>query len=235
LVSKLTETEISIEVDGQIRNLPRDRVLGVVIALAAPETRLPRCTFHLNDGSILGGDLVSLDGGKAQIQMAGNSRIEVAWDSVLRVIVRSSRVIYLSDLKPAEVKQQAFVTLVRPWQRDRSITGKPLTIGGKTFDKGIGVQSQAELTFDLPDEYDVLAATIGIDADALGKGDCLFEVLLDGQKLFSERVRGSDPPKEIQVPVARGKQVSLVVLPGADLDLADHADWADVRLLKNKP
>lgn len=235
LVSKLTDTEISIEVDGQLRNLPRDRVLGVVVALAAPETRLPRCTFHLIDGSVLGGDLVALAAGKAQIQVAGNSRVEIAWDSVLRVVVRSSRVVYLSDLKPSEFKQQAFVTLLRPWQRDKSVTGKPLTLGGKTFDKGIGLQSQAELTFEIPGEYDVLAATIGIDADAASKGDCIFEVHVDGQRLFSERVRGTDPPQEINIPVARGKQVSLVVLPGVDLDLADHADWADVRLLKNKP
>lgn len=235
LVNKLTETELSIEVDGQIRNLPRERVLGVVVALAAPETRLPRCTFHLVDGSVLGGDLVSLADGKAQVQVAGNSRVQIAWDSVLRVAVRSARVVYLSDLKPSGFKQQAFVTLARPWQRDRSITGKPLTFGGKTFDKGIGLQSQAELTFELPGDYDVLAATIGIDADAAGKGDCVFEVLVDGQRLFSERVRGSDPPKEIQIPVARAKQITLVVLPGVDLDLADHADWADVRLLKNKP
>lgn len=235
LVNKLTDTELLIEVDGQLRNLPRDRVHGVVIALAAPETRLPRCTFHLIDGSVLGGDLVSLAAGKAQIQVAGNSRVEIAWESVLRVVVRSSRVVYLSDLKAAEFKQQAFVTLLRPWQRDKSVTGKPLTLGGKVFDKGIGLQSQAELTFEIPGEYDVLAATIGIDADAAGKGDCIFEVHVDGQRLFSERVRGTDPPQDIQVPVARGKQVSLVVLPGADLDLADHSDWADVRLLKNKP
>ncbi len=234
LVNKLTETEISVELDGQTRNLPRDRVFGVVVALAAPEARLPRCTFYLRDGSILGGDLVSLASGKAQIQIAGGSQVEVPWEAVQRVVVRSSRVLYLSDLKPSLVKQQAFVTLPRPWQKDRSVTGRTLTLGSRTFEKGIGVQSQAELTFDAPDDFDLLAATIGIDADAAGKGDCLFEVHVDGQRLFSERVRGSEEPRDIQIPIARGKQITLVVLPGADLDLADHADWADVRLMKNK-
>ncbi len=234
LVSKLTETEIALELDGQVRNLPRDRVVGIVVALAAPETRLPRCTFYLRDGSLLGGDLVSVAGNKAQVQVGGNSQIAVPWEAVHRVVVRSSRVLYLSDLKPAAFKQQSIVTLVRPWQRDRSITGKPLTLGTRTFEKGIGLQSHSELTFDAPEEFDVLSATIGIDADAAGKGDCQFEVHVDGVRLFSERVRGSDPPRDIQVPVTRAKQITLVVLPGADLDLADHADWADVRLLKNK-
>lgn len=235
LVTGLTDAELAIEVDGQVRTLPRDRVFGIVVALAAPETRLPRCTFHLADGSVLGGDFVSLAGGKAQIQVAGNSRVEVPWDAVSRIVVRSSRVVYLSDLKPVDFKQQVIVTLRRPWQRDKCVTGKPLTLGGRTFEKGIGLQSQAELTFDIPGEYDVLAATIGIDDDTGDKGDCIFEVVVDGQRLFSQRVRGTDPPQDIQVPVARGKRVSLVVLPGEDLDLADHADWADVRLLKNKP
>ncbi|WP_425614114.1 NPCBM/NEW2 domain-containing protein [Anatilimnocola sp. NA78] len=233
LVNKLTETEISVELDGQVRNLPRERVFGVVVALAAPETRLPRCTFQLRDGSVIGGDLTSLADGKAEIQI-GATKTSIPWDAVQRVAVRSSRIAYLSDLKPTSVKQQAFVTLARPWQKDRSVTGRTLTLGGRTFEKGIGVQSQNELTFDAPEGYDVLAATIGIDADAAGKGDCVFEVLVDGQRLFSERVRGSDPPKDIQVPVARGKQVTLAVLPGADLDLADHADWAEVRLMRNK-
>ena len=234
LVNKLTDTEISLELDGQVRNLPRDSVLGIVVALAAPETRLPRCTFHLRDGSVLGGDLISLQGNKAQIQIAGNSQVALPWDTVQRVVVRSSRVLFLSDLKPTAVRQQAFVTLARPWQRDKSVTGKPLTLGTRVFDKGVGVQSQAELTFDAPDEFDVLAATIGIDADAAGKGDCIFEVHVDGQPVFSERVRGTDPPRDIQIPLARAKQITLAVLPGADLDLADHADWALVRLLKNK-
>lgn len=234
LVNKLTETEIALELDGQIRNLPRDRVVGVVVALAAPEVRLPRCTFYLRDGSLLGGDLVSLTGNKCQVQVGGNSQVAVPWDAVHRVVVRSSRVLYLSDLKPTAVKQQAIVTLIRPWQRDRSITGKPLTLGSRTFEKGLGLQSHTELTFEVPEEFDLLAATIGIDASANGKGDCQFEVLVDGQRLFSERVRSSDSPRDIQVPVSRAKTITLVVLPGADLDLADHADWADVRLLKNK-
>ncbi|WP_254513542.1 NPCBM/NEW2 domain-containing protein [Anatilimnocola floriformis] len=242
LMSKLTETEISLEIDGQVRNLPRDRVLGVVISQAAPETRLPRCTFHLRDGSVLGGDLISLQGNKAQVQVGGNSQIALPWDTVQRVVVRSSRVLFLSDLKPTAVKQQAFVTLARPWQKDRSVTGKPLTLGTRVFDKGIGVQSHNELTFDVPDDFDSLNATIGIDADAAGKGDCLIEVMVDGQKLLSERVRGNEPPRDIQVPLknarasslAGTRQITLVVLPGADLDLADHADWALVRLLKNK-
>jgi hypothetical protein len=234
LVNKLTDTEISLEIDGQIRTLPRERVFGVVVALAAPETRLPRCTVHFTDGSVLGGDLIALDAKQGQLQLSGATKVDLPRDSIHHVVVRSSRVLYLSDLKPTSVKQQAIVTLPRPWQRDRSVTGKTLAIGPRTFAKGIGVQAHNELSFDVPEGFDVLAATIGLDADAEGKGDCLFEVIVDGQRLLSERMRGSDPPRDIQIPLPRAKQVTLVVLPGAELDLADHADWAEVRLLRNK-
>jgi hypothetical protein len=234
LLNKLTETELTVELNGQMRSLPRDRVFGVVVALAAPETKLPRCTLNLVDGSVLGGDLTSLAAGKAELQLAAGSKVEIPWETVQRVVVRSSRVLYLSDLKPTSVKQQAFVTLPRAWQRDRSVTGKALTLAGRSFEKGIGVQSHNELTFDVPGEFDSLSATIGIDADAGGKGDCQFEILVDGQRVFSERIRGADAPQEIHVPLNRAKQITLVVLPGAELDLADHADWADIRLLKNK-
>lgn len=235
LVNGLTADKLAFEIDGQIRDLPRDRVFGIVVALAAPESRLPRCTFHLNEGSLLGGDLLTLSGGKAVVLVAAGSKVVIPWTSIRRVEVRSGRVLYLSDLKPTLVKQHAIVTLPRPWQKDRSVTGKMLTLGGKAFEKGIGVHAHNELTFDVPEEFDELAATVGIDASAGGKGDCLFEIHVDSQRVWNQRLRGSDAPQELKVPLRNAKQITLVVLPGAELDLADHADWADVRLLKNKP
>ena len=66
-----------------------------------------------------------------------------------------------------------------------------------------------------------------------GKGDCVFVVLADGEPLLTRRMRGNEPPEEIQLPIAGREQVTLVVEPGEGLDLADHADWCDARLIKN--
>jgi alpha-galactosidase len=143
-------------------------------------------------------------------------------------------VAFLSDLKPTAEEQQAIATIARPWQRDKSVMGKPLTLGSRVFEKGIGVHSRSSLAFDVDEGFDVLAATIGIDAETGGKGDCVFTVLGDGRPLFTQQMKGDSPAQDISVPLGGARQLTLLVEPGADLDLADHADWCDARLIKSK-
>jgi alpha-galactosidase len=114
------------------------------------------------------------------------------------------------------------------------VTGKPLTIGTQVYDKGIGVHARSSLTFAADKKWDTLAATIGLDAGAGGKGDCVFVVVADGQPIFSRRMRGTDPPHELQLPITGREQITLLVEPGEGLDMADHANWCDVRLLKSR-
>src|SRR4029079_3802779 len=98
-----------------------------------------------------------------------------------RVTIRSTRVAFLSDLKPTEEVQQPIVTLALSAQRDKSAMGKPLTLGGRVYEKGLGGHARSSLPFATEKKWDVLAATIGLDAAAGGKGDCVFVVLVDGQ------------------------------------------------------
>ena len=42
-----------------------------------------------------------------------------------------------------------------------------------------------------------------------------------------------EPPRAIRVDIRGRKQVTLVVEAGQGLDLADHADWCDVRFIQN--
>jgi len=113
------------------------------------------------------------------------------------------------------------------------VQGRTLTLGQRTFEKGIGCHAECRLTFAAEGKWDVLAAVIGIDAETMGKGDCIFTVLADGESVFTRRVKGTDPPQEIQVEIPRAKRVTLLVEAGAGLDLGDHADWCDVRFIKN--
>jgi hypothetical protein len=143
-------------------------------------------------------------------------------------------VAFLSDLKPTAEEQQALVTLPRPAQRDKNVLAKPLMIGTKTYDKGLGVHARSSLSFAAEGKWDALAATIGLDAAAGGKGDCVFSVLADGQAVFTRRIKGTDAPHDISVPIAGKEQIVLLVEPGEGLDLGDLADWCDVRFIKNR-
>jgi hypothetical protein len=243
LVEKISDTEVVFDYDGQKRTLPRRQLYGIVVAqFEAPGKEAPPSRVSLVDGSRISGRPVGLTDGVLELQLKGESSVKLPLSVVARIDVRSSRLAFLSDLEPVEVEEQPLVTFGRPWQRDRSVSGGPLLLleaprgdsrerEQRRFDKGLGVHARSRLVFETGG-FEQFAATIGIDVAAEGRGDCEFVVLADGRELFRQRVRGGEALREVQLDLTDAKQITLLVEPGADLDLADHADWCDARLLK---
>jgi hypothetical protein len=234
LVTGLTAEQLMIQIEGQDRAVPRATVLGIVLAQPQAATEPARCVVELRDGSRLAGELSELANDRARMTLPGGGQVEFPWLSAAKVLVRSSRVAFLSDLKPTDVQERALVTLPRPWRRDRNAMGKPLVLGGRTFEKGIGVHARSSLTFNNDGQFDELAAVIGLDGQGGDKGDCIFVVLGDGERLFARRMTGHDPPHELSLDISGVNEITLVVEPGEGLDLGDVADWADARLIKTK-
>lgn len=233
LVSEWKAGGVTFDWEGQSREIPYSRVYGVVLAQLGPaHDATGECTIATTDGSTITGRVAGLEGGKLAVALAKNVSLSIPWDAVQSVSIKSDRLVYLSDLKPVDAQTRPVVTLPRPWQADRGVMGGPLTLGEQKFDKGLGVMSRTQLVFMQPTGFDALAATIGLDASAQGRGNCEFRVLVDGREVFRETMTGKTPPKEIRVPTAGAQRVSLIVEPGEDLDLADHADWCDARFLK---
>lgn len=235
LVSEWKAAGVTFDWEGQAREIPFERIYGVVLAqLGPPHDATGECTVATTDGSTIAGRFAGLADSKLAVSLAKEARLVVPWESVRSISIKSDRLVHLSDLKPLSAETRPVVTLPRPWQADRGVMGGPLRLGAETFDKGLGVMARTQLTFAQPPGFDALAATIGIDASAQGRGSCEFVVLVDGREVFREAVTGKTPPKEIRVPTAGGSRVALVVEPGEDLDLADHADWCDARFLKSQ-
>jgi hypothetical protein len=234
LMNSLDSEQLQIEVGGQTHQVPRAKIFGIVVAQSAASDTRPRCLVVFRDGSTLGGEALSLTGDKAALTLPAGGTADFSWSAASRVIIRSSRVAFLSDLKPISEEQQPIVTLSLPAQRDKSASGKPLMLGTRTYEKGLGVHARSSLAFAADKKWDLLAATIGLDAAAGGKGDCVFIVSADGQPLLTRRLKGHDPAEEIQLSITGREQVTLTVEPGEGLDLADHADWCDVRFIKNR-
>ncbi len=233
LIVSLSAEQLTFQLEGAERKLPRSQIVGLVLAQPVAEAEVTRCTVHLRDGSRLAGDLTSISGAAATLSLPGGGQVAFPWSAALAVDVRSARVAYLSDLKPLEVEESTLLTLPRPWQRDKSVMARPLTLGRRVFDKGIGVHARSMLTFAADRKYDVLAAVIGLDEQAGGKGDCVFTVLGDGQPVFTQRLQGNDPPQDLKVEISRYERITLLVEPGEGLDLGDHANWCDVRMIKS--
>jgi hypothetical protein len=145
----------------------------------------------------------------------------------------SGRAVAVSSLDPAQVAETPYFDHVFHWRRDQSVGGKPLSIGGVRFANGLGVHSRCVLTYDIAKQYRRLSGFIGID-DEVGKlGDAIFKVIADGREIFnSGNVKGGQPPRRILLDVTGVQSLALEVDYGADMDVGDHADWANLRLIK---
>lgn len=237
LLVELSATQVAFSFRGKEQVLKRDKVFGIVLAqVVGGAARRLNASVQLRDGSVIPSNLKSLTDGKLTLSLVGNTQIDVPWDAVASIALRSTRLAYLSDLD-AEETQASIVTLAHSWQRDKSVLGTPLILRDKdgneqNFTKGIGVHSRSELVFEIAGEYDELTATIGIDAGTQGRGNCNFIVIGDRKQLFTQEVKGADALRQITIDVSGVKKLTLLVEPGADLDLADHANWCDARLIR---
>lgn len=234
LVVNIDAETVKFEVDGMEKSLPRDRVAAVAIAQARADDDPALLKLKLADDQLVAGESISIAGEEIKLKVAADAEVVVPLTQLRELSYRSSQLRYLSDLTPSTVFEQPLVTLKRPWQVDRSVSGKPLTISGQVYEKGLGVHAVCRLTYTIEPGFDVFVADIGLDAVAEGKGNCIFVVLGDGQQLLSETIKGKEGPRTIRVPLRGVRELTIAVEAGADLDLADHANWCDARLLKVK-
>ena len=253
-VQKIDSKDVFFIWDQEERRIARPKVYGLVLARAglrpgeaalrpagasqssseagpAPDLA-GRCLVAFEDGSSVWMEVAGLSGGRLVGRAAGTD-LAVPWAAVRGLRVRSTRLVFLSDLDPVEVEEEPLVTFGGPWQRDRSVVGGPLKVGSTVYEKGLGVHSRTRLVYEVGGRFDTFAAVLGLDSSADGRGDCVFQVLADGRELFAKRVRGSDPPHAVRLPVRGAARLTLLVDWGEDLDLADRADWCDARLLRD--
>lgn len=234
LVDSLTSQQIQLDVGTQRRALPVASIVGIVFAQpAAAEAILP-IAVHLSNESVLVGSSLELSDSNTTLLLPGDVRVTIRWTEVSRVVVRSSRVAFLSDLQPLAEAQRPIVTPSFPARRDMSVSGRPLRLGSQVYEKGLGVHAFSELTFATGGAWDWFIATIGLAPDEGEQGDCVFKVLADGKVIYERRVRAADAPHVVDLPIAGCDQVVLVVEPGEDLDLGDHANWCDARFIREK-
>ena len=188
---------------------------------------------HADDGTVVAGTIRALRDGKLELQATFGATVALALDHLLTIEFRGGRLVYLSDLEPAEVKETPFFDLVWKHRRDRSVDGNPLRLGGRTYRKGLGVHSRCELTYALDGAYRRFLADVGIDEEVGDKGDVDVAVLVDGKVVFERKgLTGRAAPLPVALDIAKAARLTLRVDFGRRFDICDHADWANARLIR---
>ncbi|MFJ3190109.1 endo-alpha-N-acetylgalactosaminidase family protein [Streptomyces halstedii] len=108
--------------------------------------------------------------------------------------------------------------------------GTALTIGGVTYEKGLGTHAPARIRYYLGGHCASFTAEVGVDDIQAARGTVRFSVEADGTATAQSPVlTGSDPAYALRADVTGAKYVDLVVGDGGDGNGNDHADWGDAR------
>ncbi|MCP9753479.1 alpha-galactosidase [Ferruginibacter sp. HRS2-29] len=115
--------------------------------------------------------------------------------------------------------------------KNKSIDGKRLSIGGKTFDRGFGTHAESFLAIKLDGKATLFSAQVGIDDEIKDQQPAVeFIINGDGKKLWSSGImKLGDAPKFCSVPLTGVQKIELVVTDGGNGNYYDHADWADAK------
>jgi len=125
-----------------------------------------------------------------------------------------------------------------PFEVDRSngeqgaTDGKPLSIGGVAYQRGLGVHAPSDLRFNLNGACaGSFVADLGVDDEVGDNGSVVFQVYLDGVLSYdSGALTGASLRKTVLVPLANKGELRLVVTDGGDGNGFDHADWGGARV-----
>ncbi|MBI3855678.1 MAG: NPCBM/NEW2 domain-containing protein [Planctomycetes bacterium] len=232
--SKRLDTEVTV---------PLEKAAGVwMIETDAPpkEPTSLHATVLTADGSSIRGSIQTLKDGALTIKDFYGAVHKIPANLLSGIYMKNGRVVYLSDIKPALVDEDAnFIRgpkklpsdLDFPWQRDRSARGGKLILGGLEHRKGVGVRARSLLGYSLEGGFQRFQSTLGLDAASMGLGAVKVEIEVDGRKVKELGLKGNDGPQAIDIDVTGAKDLRLLVT-WAGFGQSDFVDWGSARLIR---
>ncbi|WP_158088598.1 NPCBM/NEW2 domain-containing protein [Thermoactinospora rubra] len=130
---------------------------------------------------------------------------------------------YLSDLTWTNARNH-----LGPPKRDTSHDGRPLTLDGVAYAKGLGAHAPADIEYYLARRCSTVEFVAGVDDEVGANGSVTFEVWADGERTArTGLITGAQPARKVTASVEGARYVRLVVANGGDNAYFDHADLAD--------
>jgi hypothetical protein len=231
-VGTIDDAGIHFVIDGEDVALKREKIFGVVYARRNADSGKPVC-----EATSAGGDFVKLQNaewsaGQLKAGLLGGARITIPGEQIVSLDFSLGKVRYLSQLEPREVKYTPFFDQVWTYYRDRPRDGGMLRLGNKEFARGLWIHSRTLLKYRLNGEYRRFQAVMGIDQAVAPLGNVHVVISGDDKILHQSDVRGSDPPVNLDLDIAGVRELQILVDFGGDLDIADHLDLADAKVIK---
>lgn len=232
---ELQDKAFQLETDTGVTKLASDAVRWMRFnpdLVSFPEAPRRFWLVRLSDGSrITAASIKSQPAGKLVLSTVFGAEIEVSPKNVVSLQPVGFGPTFLSDLDPAAYEFTPFLTGSWKLGRDRSVSGIPLMVNGREFDKGIGLHSKSSVTYPLNGQYSRLLGQVALNDFANGNVVC--RVVLDGAVAWKSGplTSASRNAKLGAIDLTDRKSLTIEVDFGARGDVQDHVDLVDAVLV----
>lgn len=226
------DAKVKLLLDGDEIPVNLEKIYGIIYARPSASAARGTCQVAMSNSDQLQVQQITWNGTELKAKLVAGPEITLPLERVRALDFSSGKVRYLSQLEPREVKYVPFFDITWTYHRDRNLDGGPLRVGGKTYRRGLALHSRTLLRYRIGGEYGRFQAMMGIDEVVDRQGDVHVVISGDGKVLHESDVRGVDPPKPLDLDVTGVRDLDILVDFGGDLDIADHLDLADAKLVK---
>ncbi len=161
---------------------------------------------------------------------ASAAEIEIVTQECINCV--DPTITFLSDITPGSATNG-----LGPIEYDSSVGGELagdgsiLTINNDTYAKGIGVQANSNITYQLDGSYGVFLTDIGVDASSCNSSSVVFEVYTDGILAFqSPEMSVTDPAVSIEIDIEGINELQLIVNDIQNENSCMKANWAGAKI-----
>jgi hypothetical protein len=242
VLGDVSGTTVQFQLDGDLLPVKRGNVFGLIYyhprGRELPE---PICRVTDVSGSTWAVHAIKLHEENLTWTTPLGQQISRPLAAVARIDFSQGKIVYLSDLKPESVDWTPYFGSSRQLllrselyspRKDIGLESKPLELDGKTYAKGLALHSRTELTYRLPGEFRWLRAQVGIDDGVRPRGNVKLVVRGDNRELLATTLAGTDASKPLNLDLQGIRRLSILVDFGEDLDVGDHLDLCDARVVK---
>ena len=229
--------KIEVRFQGDDKTMPLQRVYGVVFGKSAgtrPDAQSnPLVRLRTRDGLQIAGKLIGLDDEQCGLRLDEGMTLSIDRRSIASILVRSDKLVYLTDLEP-RVEQTPAFDRVWPWLRNEGPGGAEIRLGGKPYRFGVVLFPRTRLAYAVDGRYDVFETVIGLEDGAGERAHAVFRVIGDGRVLLDSGPMTRDSePRVVKVPITNVQRLTLEADFGKDFDLGDICVFAMPRVLRN--
>jgi len=232
-----------VRMESAIGTLPIVASETVAVFFGSPERYQEPATLLATatgvDGSRLTGTLVRLDGQVFRLKTTVGLEVEAPLAGLATLEFKNGRFLYVSDLTPASVTERSYLpgSLVWGWRKDRTTDGRPLTLKGTVYPRGLGTHAWCELVYPLDGRFQAFTALVGVDDEVRhlrARGSVKFKVMVDGQVRWeSDVLRGlTEPVRVPPVSIQGARELRLITDFADDSGAGDRGDWAMAMLVR---